>query len=206
MFTLNNSDHRFVTMYTLTMTPAVHRGHTVEQHKNAFKAALEKMRREGVDQYVWVREYTESGTLHWHVFTTNEVEKNGRVNDSMSRKWSKWFSSYYKRLNASARDAFFMANGDGKEFRGCVRVECLRSDAAGLYAAKEGGKRFQKKAPSKWRGAGCWWYKSRGVECTPIRTVEATLDSLDSCKVDIGGSRVEVAFKIQFNRGLKEGN
>lgn len=204
VFLLNNCDTPMTSMITMTMTPQVHRMHDADTHKAALKAGLEKLRRQGVNQYCWVREHQASGSVHWHVFTDWNVESPGQINDTESQAWSHWFADYYGDRKANQRSHYFMKNGDGKDFRGCVRVEQLLTEAAGRYAGKEGAKRFQKEAPTKWRRAGCaWWRASRNVKCTPVKTETVQASTLDSTKVMIGGWERDVAFRVQFNRGLK---
>lgn len=211
IFLLNNSDRPFVSMFTFTMTPRVNRVHSVREHKNALKAALQKLRRSGVGQYCWVREYQENNSIHWHVFTDLVIDEPGNVNAGLSRSWSRWFATYYKRLCGNADDYKKMTSvvlsGTGNcrdDFYGCVRCDQLESDAAGRYAGKEGGKRFQKRPPAKWKRGGAWWDSSRGITCTPVKTVQVPTATIKTRTVKTHDGEIEVAFKLQYARGLIE--
>lgn len=205
VFLLNNSDRPFTTMYTLTMTDKASKENTVETHKRALKASLQKLRRDGASQYCWVREFQQNGSIHWHIFTDCIVGEPGQVNEELSRRWSLWFASFYQKNKLSPSCFKKMSKGDGKQFLGCVRVEALRTEAAGLYAGKEGAKRFQKKPPSKWRkNGGAWWRASRGVECTPIKTKLVDGKTLSYSTIVVDGNPLDIPHKIQFSRALKE--
>lgn len=223
VFLLNNSDVPFVSMLTMTMTPDVHKLCTVKEHRRALANALQRLRDRGISQYCWVREFQGNGSVHWHVFTDKTVGSPGEVNSDLSRDWCEYWASLYfdriiphselalkKRISVGEnrkkqRDRNKMETGNNAEFLGCCRFEQLRTDAAGRYAGKEGAKRFQKLAPGKWQnGGGAWWRASRGVKCTPIKRVAVPADTIESTSIDIGGKEVDVAYRVQFSRGLKE--
>ena len=206
-FVLNNSDVRFETMVTATMTPGVHRNNSVDLHKRCLKAMLERLRREqGSTQYCWVREHQENGSVHWHVFTDAVTQVEGRIDVDRSKEWSRWFAAYYKKFGRiSGDDFYYMVNGDGSgEFLGCVHYERLQTNAPGRYAGKEGAKRFQKVSPKKWIRSGCaWWRCSLNVKCTPIETVLCNPKDLSGVMItNDQGSDFEVLFKVQRNKGL----
>lgn len=202
-FLLNNCDVPMSSMLTLTMTPQVHRQHSPSVHKSALKASLERLRKRGTGQYCWVREHQENGSVHWHIFTDDEVGEPGEINEGLTRDWIDWFAGYYEQRNANAKSVRNMKNGNFGDFRGCARFESLKTEAAGRYAGKEGAKRFQKQAPVKWRKAGCaWWRASRGVKCTPIETIDVLSSTVQGRIVTINGVEREVAFKVQFNQGV----
>lgn len=204
VFVLNNCDIPFTSMLTLTMTPQVHRDHTARVHCDALKASLQRLRRSEASQYCWVREFQNNGSVHWHIFTDHDVEQSGEVNEELSRDWSKWFANYYGERKATKRSVTLMTSGNRRDFKGCTRYEQLKSEAAGLYAAKEGAKRYQKKAPRKWWGGGRWWATSYGLTCTPLGTIDVKSSTLDTCEINVNGETREIAFKIQYSRGLKE--
>ena len=206
-FVLNNSDVRFETMITATMARTVHRNNSVEIHKRALKAMLERLRRESEStQYCWVREHQENGSVHWHVFTDAITETEGKVDYDRTKEWSRWLAKFYRKSgNVSDRDYYYMCNGDGSsEFLGCTQYERLQTDAPGRYAGKEGAKRFQKVAPKKWRRSGCaWWRCSGNVTCTPIETVLCCPKQLSGVMItNDQGSDFEVLFKVQRNKGV----
>ena len=206
-FVLNNSDVRFETMITATMTPAVHRNNSIDVHKRALKAMLERLRRETEStQYCWVREHQGNGSVHWHVFTDAVTEVEGRIDYERTKDWSKWFAKFYRKVGrVSGKDFYYMVNGDGSgEFLGCTQYERLETDAPGRYAGKEGSKRFQKLSPTKWRRSGCaWWRCSGNVKCTPIDTVLCSPKDLSGVMiVNDQGSEFEVLFKVQRNKGV----
>ena len=205
-FLLNNSDIPFGSMWTFTMTDKCHRDHSVKQHKKVLWALIQGLRRLGISQYVWVREFQENGSVHWHIFVAYDVGRPGEINHELSSHWSKWFASQYRKMNGSAECVRKMSFGNGFTFHGCTQVEQLRTEAGGRYAAKEGAKRFQKQAPKKWAKAGRWWGASRGIECSPIKTIQVDPDSLEGCEIEIDGQMRSVAFKLQHSRGLKERN
>ena len=206
-FVLNNSDKRFETMITATMARSVHRNNSVDLHKRALRAMLERLRREKESsQYCWVREHQENGSVHWHVFTDAATQAEGMIDYERTKEWSKWLARFYRKSGrVSDQDYYHMANGDGTgDFLGCTRYERLQTDAPGRYAGKEGAKRFQKIAPKKWRKSGCaWWRCSSNVVCTPIETVLVSPKHLSGVMItnDEGGE-FEVLFKVQRNKGL----
>lgn len=205
IFVLNNADCRFRSMLTLTMTPHVNAFHSVADHRKSIKALLQKLRRDSIDSYCWVREFQTNGSVHWHVFTDFTVGVPGDVNEFMSAEYSRWWADYWRKKNAGVEDWRKMVHGDGRGFR-CCRFEQLRTEAGGRYAAKEGAKRFQKVPPKRWRkDGGAWWRCSRALTCTPLKTIEVSGDSLQWAKFNRpDGTEIEVPLKLQFSRGLRE--
>lgn len=204
VFTLNNCTPQMRSMITLTMTPKCHEDHSIKDHKQVLNAALTRLMRSGATGYVWVREHQRNGSAHWHVFSDMKAhDVPGMISVELSREWSVWFSDQYKRRNLHP-DCHYKMSGQCQTWLGCVRVEELRSEAAGLYAAKEGGKRFQKVAPEKWAiDGGKWWGKSRNLECVPICTDIVDASEAACATVEIHGNPVDVVYKLQFNMGLK---
>lgn len=205
VFLLNNCDVPMTSMVTITYQADVSLALGVLDHKRHMHAALQRLRRQGGDRYIWVREFTERGIPHWHLFTNLDCSEG--VDEERSIDWSQWHSSQcWKDLKGAGfdRHLIHMADGDGKDFRGCVRVERLRDDAAGRYAGKEGAKRFQKIAPPKWAKSGRWWAPSRNIKCTPTDRVQVLADSLASTKIELeNGTTLDVPFRLQFSKGKK---
>lgn len=205
VFVLNNCDTPMASMLTLTMTPQVNAAHSVEEHRQSIKAVLQRLRRDGVGQYCWVREFQRNEGVHWHVFTDLHVGDAGEINPILSGDWSHWWAKYFRKKNASVESYRKMIHGDGRGFQ-CCRFEQLRTDAGGRYAGKEGAKRFQKVPPKRWRqNGGAWWRASRGITCTPIRTVAVAADSLEWVQFKLpDGSTLETPLKVQFSKGSHE--
>lgn len=187
-FRLGNCEPEITSMITLTMTPFVHWRFPVAIHRKALHAFLQWLRRMGIDRYVWVREFTVCGTVHWHIFIAVEVkstycwnDKDGRehwIDYDLSRQVSQWFTAYYAKKSECPRcvkghyaDCEKAGQECGESFRkmafpmtadhvGCAHVEALeKRGAAAMYAAKEGAKRFQKEAPDKrWHTGGGAWW------------------------------------------------
>lgn len=209
VFLLNNSDVPFLSMFTFTMTPHCSRTNSVDRHRAMLRNILQRLRDHGVGQYCWVREFQGNASVHWHVFTDKHVGKPGEVNNDLTDEWSHWFATSYYRgkteTEAAKASRYRMIHGNGADFRGCCRVEQLRSHAAGRYAGKEGAKRFQKRSPERWRNGGAWWRPSRNVKCTPIKTVSVYPSTIKESSVTLPDGRIlSVPNKIQFCRGLKE--
>lgn len=203
VFLLNNCDIPMRSMLTITIQKDVEQKNSVEFHIATLKAALQKLRRDGCGQYVWVREYQEKyKTVHWHIFTDMVVgDVGGEVNTLLSRSWSSWMVNRYEKAWCPAKHAQHMRFGDGKEFKGCCRFEVLHGEAGGQYAGKEGSKRHQKEPPERWKGAGAWWRGSRGITCTPTGTKKVNGARLEAATVKIKGEEFEVPYRVQFNRG-----
>lgn len=203
IFVLNNSDTPMRTMLTFTMTPEVNQA-SVKDHRSIFKRALQHLRDRNASDYVWVREFQENGSLHWHIFAAFEcTPSDGDIDVSETRHWSDWFCKQYERLLPDC-DYSFMRSGDGNGFYGCVRVELLRTSAAGRYAGKEGGKRMQKMPPEKWQdGGGAWWRNSKGVKCTERKRITVPISEVDAAKVIVNGKAIDVPYRVQFNVGAK---
>ena len=192
------------TMLTITLGDLVSEDMTVAEHKLLLKAALQKLRRLDVVDYVWVREFQGNASPHWHIFCRAENTVNG-VDIEKSLDWSSWVTSYCSDLVdwwQFDKQLFFMENGNGKDFLGCCRWEKLRTGACGCYAGKEGAKRFQKEAPAKWSKSGRWWAPSRTLTCTPHQRVQVRTSSLRSTTITTANGRtLDVPFKSQFGRG-----
>lgn len=206
VFLLNNCDVPMVTMHTLTFQLRVAKILTPEVAKLMLKEALRKLRREGGTNYVWVREFTKKGAVHYHVFSDFVQQSEDEVDAELSKKWSKWWGRLARRRtgNLIGLDEQYrlMEVGNGKDFLGSVRIERLRDSAAGRYAGKEGAKRFQKVAPAGWSKAGRWWANSQSLTCTPLRRVQVRVSSLKSSNVTLpDGTCLDVPFKNQFGRG-----
>lgn len=206
VFKLNNSDIKMLTMHTITIQRDIAKLVNPDDGKALLHACLQRLRRQGGSAYVWVREFTKRGTPHWHVFSNFETRSACEVDAAVSIDWSNWFAKLLAvRMGYPARhfvNFLRMSSGNGGDFLGCVRVERLRSDAAGRYAGKEGAKRFQKVAPDGWQLAGRWWGASRSVVCTPRRRVQVRTSSLKSKKVKMGcGKVVDIPYRNQFGRG-----
>lgn len=203
VFILNNCDVPMTSMLTITLHDEVSNQLEVIDHRNLLRASLQRLRRSGASQYVWVREHQRNGTPHWHIFTDQHIDAG--VDEILSTQWSRWVSEYCHKIiqdPALLRPLAFMSDGNGKDFIGCCRYEKLRDDAAGRYAGKEGAKRFQKQAPKKWKNSGAWWRASRNVQCTPIERVQVRTSSLMSTSVQLpDGTSIDVPFRLQFSRG-----
>lgn len=207
VFILNNCDKPMITMHTLTFQSRVAKFLTPEVSASMLKDALRKLKREGATCYVWVREFTKKGSVHYHIFSDFETKSESEVDHEVSIKWSKWWARMARRRTGDivGLDEHYssMERGNGQDFLGCVRVERLRDDAAGRYAGKEGAKRFQKVAPPGWVAAGRWWGKSKGIECTPLSRIQVRASSLKSASVKLpDGATIDVPFRNQFGRGL----
>ena len=205
IFKLNNSDEPMLTMLTFTMTPECNDAASVDQHREIFKRALQHLRdKHEKSEYVWVREFQDNESIHWHIFAGFRCEPDdGDIDTVLTRHWSRWFAKQYFRLFPHL-DYGFMREGNGSDFYGCVRVELLRTEAAGRYAGKEGGKRLQKEPPEKWRvGGGAWWRNSKGVKCTELRRVKVNVTEVDSARLIIDGKPIEVPYRVQFNASKK---
>lgn len=212
IFLLNNSDVPMRTMLTFTMTPEVSDGCSVAQHRKVFRTnALQHLRDKHGGAFVWVREFQDSGSLHWHIFAEFECNPSDwpdgspdrSVDLELTRHWSRWFCKQYKRILPDAEFGF-MREGNGSDFHGCVRVEKLRTSAAGRYAGKEGGKRLQKMPPDKWvADGGAWWRNSKGLVCSEHRRVTVPVSEIDAAKVVVDGKVLEVPYRVQFNVGAK---
>lgn len=206
VFKLNNSDVKMISMHTITIQQDIAKTVTPDDGKMLLHACLQRLRRQGGTAYVWVREFTKSGNPHWHIFSNFATTSDEEVDATVSVDWSKWFAKLLAvRLGYPSRhflNFLRMSNGNGSDFLGCVRVERLRSDAAGRYAGKEGAKRFQKVAPDGWQLAGRWWGASRSVKCTPQRRVQVRASSLRSKEVRMKcGKIIDVPYRNQFGRG-----
>jgi hypothetical protein len=79
-------------------------------------------------------------------------------------------------------------------------VERLRADAAGKYAAKESGKRFQKVAPERWQGVA-WWRQSRNVKCVPVAIMTVDDRRLTKAKCTVNGETRYVPYRVQNGMG-----
>ena len=206
VFLLNNCDVPMKSMHTLTYQLRVSKFVTPKIATGMLEDALRKLRKSGGKNYVWVREFTKKGAVHFHIFSDFEQVSPDEVDESESRKWSKWWAEMTRRRtgNILGLDGQYrlMALGNGRDFLGCVRVERLRDDAAGRYAGKEGAKRFQKVAPAGWENAGRWWANNRSLKCTPMGRVQVRTSSLKSSKVTLpDGKCFDVPFKNQYGRG-----
>ena len=207
IFILNNSDVPMRSMLTFTMTPEVNDAASVKQHRKIFKNALQHLRDKHCSQYVWVREFQENESLHWHIFAAFDCEPtSGDVDEHLTTHWSNWFCNQYQKLFPGL-DYTYMRHGNGSDFFGCVRVEKLRSDAAGRYAGKEGGKRLQKSPPEKWKqGGGAWWRNSKGLTCSVLDRVIVDVAEIDCGKIVANGKVLEVPYRVQFNASKKFGS
>jgi len=201
VFKLNNCDVPMQSMFTVTMTPQVSRRNSVDFHQATLAACLQKMRREGIGQYCWVREFQENRSVHWHIFTDLVVSTSGNVNKDMSSHWSHWMVDRCRQGWINERDALKMVSPSWDGFAGCVRVEQLIGNAGGRYAGKEGSKRFQKVAPKRWKHGGNWWYPSRNIKCTPIGLKRLSVEALEHAEVKINGKTRHIPYRVQFNKG-----
>ena len=206
VFILNNCDVPMSSMHTLTFQLRVAKILLPEVASGMLKDALRRLRTEGGKNYVWVREFTKKGAVHYHVFSDYQQKSKDEVDVVQSKKWSRWWGRMTRRRtgNLIGLDEQYrlMEVGNGKDFLGCVRVERLRHDAAGRYAGKEGAKRFQKVAPAGWENAGRWWANNQSLKCTPLRRVQVRTSSLKSSNVTLpNGKCLDVPFKNQFGRG-----
>lgn len=203
VFLLNNCDNIMQSMFTITMADEVSKRNSVEFHKGTLKAAIQKMRRDGINQYCWVREFQANGSVHWHVFTDLKVGVPGAVNIELTQHWSRWMVERYRQGWINDRCASNMTRRGKDGFEGCVRVEQLHGDIGGRYAGKEGSKRFQKIAPKRWRDGGAWWRASRNVQCTPGDIKRLAVESLDHAEVKINGKTRYIPYRVQFNKGTR---
>lgn len=208
IFILNNSDVMFRSMLTLTFRDVAERKISVLDHRQILKNALERLRKFGAYQYVWVREFQEfTRSVHWHIFTDLDSICQEEIDREASQDWSDWLVNSCLKKGCTEEDCKFMRRGDGsKEFPGCCRWERLRGEAAGRYCGKEGGKRFQKYAPERWiENGGGWWRASRSVKCTPIDRALVTQRSLHSVKVKIPDrDPIDIITKYQYGKGTKK--
>lgn len=203
VFKLNNCDVPMESMFTVTMTPQVSRRNSVKFHQGTLAACLQKMRRDGIGQYCWVREFQENRSVHWHIFTDLEVQANGKVNYDLSQHWSHWMVDRCKQGWIGDKDALKMISPSWDGFAGCVRVEQLKGDAGGRYAGKEGSKRFQKVAPDRWKHGGNWWYASRNIKCTPLGIKRLSVEALEHAELKINGKTRHIPYRVQFNKGTR---
>ena len=206
VFILNNCDVPMVSMHTLTFQLRVAKILMPDVASGMLQDALRRLRNEGGRNYVWVREFTKKGAVHYHIFSDYVQESSEEVDVAASRKWSRWWARMTRRRtgNLVGLDGQYrlMEVGNGKDFLGCVQIERLRSDAAGRYAGKEGAKRFQKVAPQGWEKAGRWWANNQALKCTPVRRCQVRTSSLKGAKVKLPNGKVlDVPFKNQFGRG-----
>lgn len=143
-------------------------------------SALKRLRkvwtRAGVETWAWMREHSQRGRVHFHLFIAapevwdepriRRLRRSGpvdvvcgRIGQAIERAWIRE-SSRLTPLKAEAIRRFHERN----------TVELLRTpDAAGRYAAKEAGKAAQKTAGPEWAGRR-WWGRSESVEALPIGT------------------------------------
>ena len=206
VFILNNCDVPMTSMHTLTYQLRVAKILMPEVASGMLKDALRRLRKEGGSNYVWVREFTKKGAVHYHIFSDYKQKSKSEVDVDQSKKWSRWWARMTRRRTG---DLFgldeqyrLMETGNGRDFLGCVQVERLRDDAAGRYAGKEGAKRFQKVAPNGWERAGRWWANSQSLKCAPLGRVQVRTSSLKSSNVMLpDGTCLDVPFKNQFGRG-----
>ena len=203
VFKLNNCDVPMESMFTITMQDQVSRRNSVEFHKRTLAAALQKMRRDGIGQYCWVREFQANRSVHWHVFTDLHVANSGQVNNELSSEWSHWMVDRCRQGWISDDAAKKMVTPSRDGFVGCVRVEQLIGNAGGRYAGKEGSKRFQKIAPKRWKNAGNWWYASRNIACTPVGLKRLSVEALEHAELKINGKTRHIPYRVQFNKGVQ---
>ena len=206
VFILNNCDVPMASMHTLTFQLRVAKIIMPDTAAAMLKDALRKLRNDGGKNYVWVREFTKKGAVHYHIFSDYRQSSKDEVDVAQSRKWSRWWARMTRRRTGDLvgldEQYRLMEVGNGKDFLGCVQVERLRDDAAGRYAGKEGAKRFQKVAPEGWLNAGRWWANNQALKCTPLSRVQVRTSSLKSCNVILkDGKSIDVPFKNQFGRG-----
>lgn len=207
VFLLNNCDVPMSSMHTLTYQLRVSKFITPAIATGMLEDALRKLRKSGGKNYVWVREFTAKGAVHFHIFSDYKQKSKDEVDEVESKRWSKWWARMTRRRTGDImgldRQYSLMELGNGRDFIGCVRVERLRDDAAGRYAGKEGAKRFQKIAPEGWTRAGRWWANNRGLKCTPVDRVQVRTSSLKSSNVVLSdGTVLDVPFRNQYGRGL----
>ena len=206
VFILNNCDVPMTSMHTLTFQLRVAKIIMPDVAAGMLKDALRRLRKEGGKNYVWVREFTKKGAVHYHIFSDYKQKSEDEVDVSQSRRWSRWWAKMTRRRTGDLvgldSQYLLMEVGNGKDFLGCVQVERLRDDAAGRYAGKEGAKRFQKIAPDGWKNAGRWWANNQSLKCTPLSRVQVRTSSLKSCNVKLkDGNTIDVPFRNQFGRG-----
>lgn len=215
VFKLNNSDVRMRSMLTLTMSPLCHGLVPPHVHRYAFSLVLQRLRDKGIRDYIWVREFQQNGSVHWHVFTSLQVGSPGQINEELSFEWRDWWCDLYWRKiigepkTKKAKKKFrlsewHMRNGNRDDFKGACRFEELKTEAAGRYAAKEGSKTVQKLCPAIWLDAGgSWWDCSKTIKCTPISRARIDSSRLQTTSIEIKGATEEIAFTLQQNLGLK---
>lgn len=208
VFLLNNCDQQMTHMLTLTFGDELHDQLSPEPIKRMLNKLHQRLRYLGYSR-VTVREFTKRERVHFHIFLSG-VEDVPTAPDGFmyheSLEWSAYWSKLAEREFTADQNAF------DKMSRVCGRFERLRSSAAGRYCSKEGGKRFQKKAPAGWEGIA-WWSKSRDVTCSAIQVEEVTLeisDEIQTCEVEIPchdqwGTTVRksrIPYKHQFGLGV----
>ena len=188
-FVLNNCHPVMDSLLTVTMPPLSSEIlEFSDEHTKARRALLARLKRAGFDNYVWVREYTKRGSLHWHIFLS--AGWKGRPNVQESRRWSEAWYQIVKRYDVDADPAMASVSARAE---GMVKP-------AGAYAAKESSKRHQKGRDDSTGMA--WWRQSRGLTF-PVSSVEFVPEhGLSSWQVTVGEEEVSVPYKVQFNEGM----
>ena len=202
IFLLNNCDDPMRGFATLTMPPNVCNAVPPKVHYKFIEAAIKRCKYQKLTPLVWVKEFQENESIHWHLFCRASTGQPGTINEQMTRDWSTWMTNYYRRYHVDAYSTHYMEFGNGKDFHGCVRWEELQSDAGGKYAGKEGAKRYQKFAPERFRSAGGrWWGKIGEINVTPTGVKKVQVDRIATAKIKIGGEVLHIATNLQFNHG-----
>ena len=187
-FVLNNCQPIMDSLLTVTMPPLTSEVLGFgDKHTKARRAILARLKRAGLDHYVWVREYTKRGSLHWHIFL--HAGWKGRPNIEESKRWSMAWYEIVRQHDADANPAMAEVS---------ARAEGMIKPA-GAYAAKEASKRHQK-AGSDSTGMA-WWRQSRGLTF-PVSAVQFVPEhELGSWQTTVGGEQVDIPYKVQFNDG-----
>jgi len=107
----------------------------------ASKQALRNFRKKLVASWpdvvggIWILEFQERGAPHYHIWTVH-----GDCPESWKDR-SKWVSENWQKFGGGK-----VSNWEATKF----------PDAAARYAAKEGGKRYQKDPPRNWNPGRFW--------------------------------------------------
>lgn len=182
-FTLGNAETNWLAMITLTYRMPPDSYDECNTHRTR---VLESLRKKwGKFDFAWFLEFTKAGAPHFHVFVGDSGPVGNAIRNSptelVKRRGTETeivrgeFESDVVRLWSN--QVGDESPGFKKYQRGGI-VELLRHpDAAGRYAAKEAGKRAQKKAPWPVKR---WWYISTSVRPEPRqRRVVSVRDYLE---------------------------
>lgn len=163
----NNSDI-FKYFVTLTYHEIVKDGLLVKKHLNRFLTVL---RKSGLKEYIWILEFQERGSIHFHFwFAEHSLESVWR--EDMPRLREKLVQSLgnderLKKQAVVVQYLWLKASdqlGDEQAQKAAVDYQVLRSQhAVKTYAMKYGAKLVQKRLPDGVTSVGRWWGASQRV-------------------------------------------